>query len=72
MSYREISVSVCQELAERVKSRLGNGDMSDFVTRALENELERVSLDDYLQHLDEVYGHVPQGLVEEFDQLWPS
>jgi hypothetical protein len=66
------SVSVEESLAARVESHVGDRGLSGFVSRAVEHELERDLLDEYLQELDEEYGSVRPGLVEQIDDLWPS
>jgi hypothetical protein len=42
------------------------------VARAVEHELERDLLEDYLTELDDTFGALPTGLVEQVDDLWPS
>lgn len=66
------SVSVEETLAARVESRVGDRGLSGFVARAVEHELERDLLDDYLVDLDTEFGSVPDGLIEDVDRLWPS
>lgn len=66
------SVSVEENLASRVESRVGDRGLSGFVSRAVEHELERDLLDDYLQELDDEYGPVPASLIEQIDDVWPS
>jgi len=66
------SVSVEETLASRVESRVGDRGLSGFVARAVEHELERDLLDEYLVELDAEFGSVPDGMVEDYDQLWPS
>jgi hypothetical protein len=66
------SVSVDESLAARVESHVGDRGLSGFVARAVEHELERDLLDEYLQELDEEFGPLPEGLAEQLDDLWPS
>lgn len=72
MPVRKWSVSVEEELATRVEQRVGDRGLSGFVARAVEHELERDVLADYLDELDEQFGPVPAELVEQYDALWPS
>jgi metal-responsive CopG/Arc/MetJ family transcriptional regulator len=72
MAVTRWSVSVEENLASRVESHVGDRGLSGFVSRAVEHELERDLLDDYLRELDDDYGPVPAGLVEQIDDLWPS
>jgi hypothetical protein len=65
-------VSVEQTLAARVESRVGDRGLSGFVARAVEHELERDLLAEYLDGLDVEFGMVPEGLVARYDELWPS
>ena len=72
MAVTKWSVSVEENLASRVESRVGDRGLSGFVSRAVEHELERDLLDDYLQELDDKYGPIPASLVEQIDDVWPS
>ena len=72
MAVTKWSVSVEEKLAARVESRVGDRGLSGFVARAVEHELERDLLDEYLVELDAEFGHVPEGMVEDYDELWPS
>lgn len=72
MAVTKWSVSVDERLAERVESHVGDRGLSGFVARAVEHELERDLLDEYLTELDDEFGPLPAGLVEQVDDLWPS
>jgi hypothetical protein len=72
MAVRKWSVSVEQDLARRVESRVGDRGLSGFVARAVEHELERDLLDEYLAELDDEFGPVPAELIEHVDEQWPS
>jgi metal-responsive CopG/Arc/MetJ family transcriptional regulator len=71
MAVRKWSVSIDEDLAERVEEHVGGRGLSGFVARAVEHELERDSLSQYLDDLDAEFGAVPTEMVEEFDRLWP-
>lgn len=72
MAVRKWSVSLDEELAERVEEHIGGRGLSSFVARALEHELEREALAGYLDELDREFGPVPGEIVEQYDALWPS
>lgn len=72
MAVTKWSVSVEENLAARVESRVGDRGLSGFVARAVEHELERDLLAEYLDDLDVEFGSLPDGLVEQYDELWPS
>jgi hypothetical protein len=72
MAVTKWSVSVEENLASRVESRVGDRGLSGFVSRAVEHELERDLLDEYLRELDDDYGPLPDGLMEQTDDAWPS
>jgi hypothetical protein len=38
----------------------------------VEHELERDLLDEYLSQLDDEFGPLPEGLVDQLDDLWPA
>ncbi len=71
MAVRKWSVSIDDELAGRVEEHVGGRGLSGFVARAVEHELERDSLGEYLDELDAAYGAVPGGVIDEYDALWP-
>ncbi len=72
MPVRKWSVSVEEALAGRVEDHVGDRGLSGFVARAVEHELERDALVEYLDDLDEQFGKVPAQLIEHYDALWPS
>lgn len=72
MAVRKWSVSVEEELAQRVEGRVGDRGLSRFVARAVEHELERDLLDDYLNDLDAEFGAVPSENVATYASQWPS
>jgi len=72
MAVKKWSVSVEQQLAERVEDRVGDRGLSGFVARAVEHELERDLLDEYLHELDLEFGTVSPDTVEKFNAAWPS
>lgn len=72
MAVTKWSVSVEENLASRVESHVGDRGLSGFVARAVEHELERDLLDEYLLELDDDFGPLPDGLVEQIDDAWPS
>lgn len=72
MAATKWSVSVEENLAARVESHVGDRGLSSFVARAVEHELERDLLDEYLVELDDEFGPLPERLVEEIDERWPS
>lgn len=72
MAVKKWSVSVEEQLATRVEVHVGDRGLSGFVARAVEHELERDLLAEYLDELDAQFGVVPADLVEKFDAAWPS
>jgi hypothetical protein len=71
MAVKKWTITVDEALAARVESHVGEG-LSGFVARAVEHELERDLLDEYLDELDAKFGPLPEGLAEQLDELWPS
>ena len=71
MVVRKWSVSIDEDLASRVEEHVGGRGLSGFVARAVEHELERDALADYLDDLDAEFGAVSHELVDEYDALWP-
>jgi hypothetical protein len=71
MAVRKWSVSIDEVLARRVEEHVGGRGLSGFVAQAVEHELERDALADYLDELDADFGAVSPELVEEYHALWP-
>ena len=72
MAVMKWSVSVEETLAARVESHVGDRGLSGFVARAVAHELERDLLEEYLVELDDEFGPLPEGLVEQLNDQWPS
>jgi hypothetical protein len=72
MVVRKWSVSLDAELAERVEEHVGDRGLSGFVARAVEHELERDLLGQYLRDVEAELGPIPAAEVAEFDRQWPS
>jgi hypothetical protein len=71
MAVRKWSVSIEEDLATRVEAHVGGRGLSGFVARAVDHELERDALANYLDDLDSEFGPVRPELVEDFDAQWP-
>ena len=71
MAVRKWSVSIDEDLANRVEEHVGGRGLSGFVARAVEHELERDALASYLDDLDAEFGTATPELIEEYDTLWP-
>lgn len=71
VTVRKWSVSIDEELAERVEEHVGGRGLSGFVTRAVEHELEHDTLGRYLDDLDSEFESIASNLVEEYDRMWP-
>jgi hypothetical protein len=71
VAVRKWSVSIDEDLAGRVEEHVSGRGLSSFVSRAVEHELERDILAQYLDELDAELGPVPEILIEEYDRLWP-
>lgn len=72
MAVTKWSVSVDEALAARVESHVGDRSLSGFVARAVEHELERDLLHEYLGELEAEFGSLPEGLIEQYDERWRS
>jgi hypothetical protein len=71
MAVRKWSVSIDEGLAGRVEEHVRGRGLSGFVSRAVDHELERDALAEYLDRLDAEFGPVPTELVDAYDSLWP-
>ena len=71
MAVRKWSVSIDEDLAGRVEEHVGGRGLSGFVARAVEHQLERDALGEYLAELDAEFGPVPGELIDEYDTAWP-
>jgi hypothetical protein len=66
----KLSVSVPLELAKAVRKRVGERGFSSFVARALEHELEREQLGEYLREMNAALGPAPQKAVAQARRAW--
>ncbi len=66
----KLSISIPKELAKSLKKRVGPRGVSSFAVRALEHELERAQLGDFLAELDRDLGGVPEPLLREARAAW--
>lgn len=63
MSTRKISITVEEDLVDKLHGRVGARGVSGFVTRAIRHELEREELGDLLAELEAVLGPPDEQLV---------
>jgi hypothetical protein len=66
----KLSISIPPQLERRLRKRAGRRGVSAFAARAIERELDRKALGDYLSELEERLGEVPQPLLEEARAAW--
>jgi hypothetical protein len=67
---QKVSVSMPEELTAAIRERTGPGGFSRFVTEAAEQRLRTESLGDLLAEMDEIYGPVPQELLDWAERKW--
>jgi hypothetical protein len=67
---QKVSVSMPEELTTAIRERTGPGGFSRFVSEAAEQRLRTESLGDLLAEMDEVYGPVPQELLDWAERKW--
>jgi hypothetical protein len=67
---QKVSVSMPEELSAAIRERTGPGGFSRFVTEAAEQRLRTESLGDLLAEMDEIYGPVPQELLDWAERKW--
>jgi hypothetical protein len=67
---RKVSVSMPEELTAAIRERTGPGGFSRFVSEAAERRLRNESLGELLAEMDEIYGPVPQELLDWAERKW--
>lgn len=67
---QKVSVSMPEELTAAIRERTGPGGFSRFVSEAAEQRLRTESLGDLLAEMDEIYGPVPQELLDWAERKW--
>lgn len=67
---QKVSVSMPEELSAAIRERTGPGGFSRFVSDAAEQRLRTESLGDLLAEMDEIYGPVPQELLDWAERKW--
>lgn len=71
MAVRKWSISIDEDLAHRVEKHVTDRGLSGFVSRAVDHELEREALAEYLDDLDAEYGPTTDDRIRGYDALWP-
>jgi Arc/MetJ-type ribon-helix-helix transcriptional regulator len=69
---RKVSVSMPEELVEAVRSRVGAGGFSRYVSEVVEREVRHERLGRLLDELEAEYGPVPPEIQEQADRMWPN
>ena len=69
---RKVSVSMPEELAEAVRSRVGAGGFSRYVSEVVEREIRHERLGHLLDELEAEYGPVPPEIREQTRREWPN
>jgi Arc/MetJ-type ribon-helix-helix transcriptional regulator len=69
---RKVSVSMPEELAEKVRTRTGAGGFSRYVAEAVQEQVRLDLLDDLAAELEAEYGPVDPKLVEQAMREWPD
>jgi hypothetical protein len=67
---QKVSVSMPEDLTAAIRERAGAGGFSRYVTEAAEQRVRTESLGDLLAEMDEIYGPVPQELLEWAERQW--
>jgi Arc/MetJ-type ribon-helix-helix transcriptional regulator len=69
---RKVSVSMPEELADAVRSRVGAGGFSRYVSEVVEREIRHERLGHLLDELEAEYGPVPPEIREQTRREWPN
>jgi hypothetical protein len=70
LSVAKLSVSIPRALEKAVRKRVGTRGVSGFTARALQHELERVELGEYLAELEDALGPVPSATLKKARSAW--
>ena len=68
----KLSISMPHKLARAARRRAGRRGLSSFVARAVARELERESLGEFLDELDQALGPVPEAELKRVRREWPK
>ena len=69
---KRITVSLPDEVVDKIKAEVGNGNVSAYVTRALEEYQERITLDELIAQWEEenpISAEAKRRMDAEFDAL---
>ena len=61
----KLSITLPRELAEKIRERTGPGEVSAYIAAALQWQVERDSLDDYLTRYETEHGPIDEQAVRE-------
>jgi hypothetical protein len=67
---KKVSVSMPEDLVERVRERTGPGGFSQYVTEAVEERVRLEGMQELLDEFEAEAGPIPAELVEEAKRIW--
>ena len=67
----KLSATVPKGLAAQIRERAGRGNVSAYVTHALQRQLEHDRLGDLVAELEQVHGPVTEAEAEAARSEWP-
>ena len=68
--YAKVSITLPTPLLERIKSRAGARGLSAYVAQALEAEVRREGLREFLAQQEARYGPIPESVIEGTRRAW--
>ncbi len=66
----KLSISIPRALEKSVRKRVGTRGVSSFAARAMQHELERAELGDFLAELDSELGPLPEIVRRKARAAW--
>ena len=72
MTTTKISLSLDEQLVAEARSRVGARELSSYVNRALEQQLQHDRVAALLAEMDLEYGPVEPALMSEIRESWPD
>jgi hypothetical protein len=68
--YAKVSITLPMPLLERIKGRVGARGLSAYVAQALEAEVRREGLREFLAQQEARFGPIPESVLEETRRAW--
>lgn len=70
--YRKVSVTLPADLLDRLRARVGEGNLSGYLAETLEEKERLAALDEFIALMIEEHGEPSEEDIQEVRRRWPA